>query len=180
MYDFCEDGNMKLTRYFRITVLFAGVLSLQAFAETVGNLRSAIYVNYTPPTCSITVPSTVDLGTKKPGSYEFKSDFDIKINCASPISTKLRVIAVKGSTVSKGKGQGLSFISSQGKDLRDAVFLELIGDNDFRYFFDGSTEGCEGDNNRTCTISPVVHAFSGNNFSYGKASNAVRFELVYS
>lgn len=171
---------MKLTQYFRITVLFAGILSFQASAETVGNLRSAIYVNYTPPTCSITAPSTVDLGSKKPGSYEFKSNFDIKINCASPISTKLRAIAVKGSTVSKSRGQGLSFVNSHGKDLREAAFLELIGDNDFRYFFDGSTEGCEGDNNRTCTISPVVHVFGGSNLYAGKVSNAVRFELVYS
>ncbi|HEI2424043.1 TPA: hypothetical protein SI540_004588 [Escherichia coli] len=174
---------MKLTQYFRITVLFAGVLSFQSSAETVGTLRSAIYVNYVPPTCSITVPSAVDLGNKKPGSYEEKSKINLSINCQSPVRTSLRVIGIKGSLVQKGQGQGLSFINSQGQDSGNAIFLELLNDNlQFRYWFDGSTQGCEGEQNRTCIITPIVHAFSntGGNFAYGKASNAVRFELVYS
>ena len=89
---------------------------------------------------------------------------------------------MKGTPVATGgkPGRGLSFINSDGLDAGEATTLELMNGGDYLYF-DSTDESCTGNQTRTCHIDTVVAVYTdrGGNLSWGKATNAVTFNLVY-
>ncbi|EPE6524284.1 F18 fimbrial protein FedE [Escherichia coli] len=139
-----------------------------------------INVNFTRPSCDISVPPLYSLGDLVPGETgKNHSPLDITWRCEgnTPLNTALTAVSDSGNLEGDGK---VYLMTDSGQrtgvtlSLREKTsnnLIKLTGNEKFC----SDTEGTTG--MRTCTLTPVTDVSRGS--VLGNASATLRFEVKY-
>lgn len=140
-------------------------------AKDLGELRTHIVVNYSPPSCDIYVPNSIQLGKLTHGTKRHKH-FSISVSCPDARTTTA-ITASSGSRVLDGVS--MQMISSGGGP--NGSYLKLL--NNGQYInLTGSQQVCRKSGAWSqCDITPetVVHRED----KKGDFNGFITFRIVY-
>ncbi len=167
--------TMKFTKVAMAALMMA-MMTGSGRADTA---TLTINVNFTRPSCNISVPSSYSLGELVPGETgKNHPSLNITWSCEgnTPLNTALTAAIVSGDS----EGDRKVYLMTDTDSRRTGVTLslrekdnliKLTGDDKFC----SDTEGTTG--MRTCTLTPVTDVSRGS--VLGKASATLRFEVKY-
>ena len=168
-----------------IAFCFLELASAVCVAEQkIGSLQTIVTTDYSYPTCTLTAPTDISLGTKIAGSgLDDAQPINFSISCDENVPSRVKVLVAKGSKTFRDNE--VSFINSQGVDSSGgitALFFYNKSDMSAHIFVDGSIGFCNGDSNRTCNIYTLISAQSqvdNPTVTLGKATAAIKLNLEY-
>lgn len=166
-----------LMQGFVVSVLLAGSATHQALALTVMK-QMTIKLTVEQPTCSLTLPESVLLGSIPQGTYD-RPPFSITTECDTPVRTALYAQVVRGS-LSQNSADRMEMTGIGGGT---PVKLWFTDEDGRRITLDGSgsTDSskafCSGTERRSCTLTPYTQVAA--NTPGGNVSATLRFSVVY-
>ncbi|EDT0233592.1 type 1 fimbrial protein [Salmonella enterica] len=166
-------GLALMASLFSVSV-GASVTSDTVFTATIGQ-----------PSCSVSIPSNIDLGEINPGNSKHSTPFNIGVNCSGTTPTSLWAKAKNGTISSSDNGT--VYIEVDGKvpepDKATRFNLWSTLPQDMFYHLDLSGAGehpggpgfCSGDVTRTCPVKSVLQA--SKNAEAGNGTVTIIFNL---
>ncbi|EKE6392770.1 hypothetical protein Q2X70_004129 [Salmonella enterica] len=163
-------GLALMASLFSVSV-GASVTSDTVFTATIGQ-----------PSCSITAPASVDLGELNPVSVRPFPSFNITVNCAGTISTRLWAKAKNGVLTPSSRGV---YLEVDGKVPSPEKATEFYISSGYITQLDLSGRGetdpaltfCSGDTNRVCLLKPALNA--SKNAELGNGTVTITFNLQH-
>lgn len=164
-----------MTLMSSLVLLMTGSGTHQALALTVTK-QMTIKLRVEQPTCSLTLPESVLLGSIPEGTHD-RPPFSITTECDTPVRTALYAQVVSGRLSSAdrmemtGSGEGTPVkLWMKDEDGRN-ITLDGSGGTD-------SSKGfCSGAGQRSCTLTPYTQVAADT--PRGNVSATLRFSVVY-
>lgn len=160
---------------FSLMLLMAGSGTNQALALTVTK-QMTIRLTVAQPTCSLTLPESVLLGSITEGTSG-RPPFSITTECDTPVRTALYAQVVSGRLSSAdrmemtGSGEGIPVKLWMTDEAGKSITLDGGGGTDSSKVF------CIGTEKRSCTLTPYTQVAA--NTPRGNVSASLRFSVVY-
>ncbi|MEG2567408.1 fimbrial protein [Citrobacter braakii] len=160
-----------------LVLLMADSGTHQALALTVTK-KMTIKLTVEQPTCSVTLPESVLLGSIPEGTYD-RPPFIITTQCDTPVRTALYAQIISGSLI-HGAADRMAMMGTGGGT---PVKLWITDEDGQSITLDGSgstdsSKGfCSGTEPRSCTLTPYTQVTADT--PRGNVSATLRFSVVY-
>ncbi|EKO4894633.1 TPA: fimbrial protein [Salmonella enterica subsp. enterica serovar Stanley] len=160
-----------------LVLLMAGSGTHQALALTVTK-QMMIKLKVEQPTCSLTLPDSVPLGSLPEGTHA-RPPFSITAECETPVRTTLYAQVVSG-ILSAGSADRMEMTGSVGGTPVKLWMADEDGQN-ITLNGSGSTDSskgfCSGTERRNCILTPYTQVAA--NTPPGDVSATLRFSMTY-
>lgn len=168
--------NMMLMLLTALVLLVVGSTH-QASALTVTKPMT-IQLKVEQPTCSLTLPDSVPLGSIPEGTHA-RPSFSIIAECDTPVRTTLYAQVVSGS-LSAGSADRMEMTGPAGEAPVKLWMVDKDGQN-ITLNGSGSTDSskgfCSGTERRDCILTPYTQVAA--NTPPGDVSATLRFSMTY-
>lgn len=170
----------RIKTLFFLAIFFCSLTSFSVWCVQEERSNLGFKVNYVAPSCHITVPAEVDLGSL-PLNTRQHSSFTLSVNCPVQRNFSLYASVVGHSTntwsgyVLMDRGDGGPVWGVDNQRLSPSLYLDTLDGE--KIYLEGQLNQNFCNNKVVCEIIPTTYVSSDN--VAGTFSTSIRFTVIY-